>query len=55
MAGPRMSRYSAHISPAGPIRYGQVPGAIGVIEDPGKPMPIGIASCIGWDRAGLAV
>ena len=26
-----MSTYFAHISAAGPIRYGQVPGSIGVL------------------------
>jgi hypothetical protein len=48
-------RYFAHIGGAGPVRYGQVPGSIGVLASPDHPMPIGMASCIGWDRAGLAV
>jgi len=49
------TRYFAHISADGPVRYGQVPGSIGVLDAPDKPMPIGIASCIGWDTAGMAV
>jgi hypothetical protein len=49
------TRYFAHISAAGPVRYGQVPGSIGVLEDLGKPMPIGMAHCTGWDPAGLTV
>jgi hypothetical protein len=48
-------RYFAHISAPGPVRYGQVPGSIGVLEDLDKPMPIGMACCTGWDPAGLAV
>ena len=40
-----MSTYFAHISAAGPIRYGQVPGSIGVLEKPEKFMPIGEAHC----------
>ncbi|HZW33454.1 MAG TPA: hypothetical protein VFF52_22235 [Isosphaeraceae bacterium] len=50
-----MSRYFAHISAAGPVRYGPVPGSIGVLDSPDHPMPIGMANCTGWDRAGLAV
>jgi hypothetical protein len=50
-----MSRYLAHISPAGPIRFGQVHGAIGVLEDPGKPMPSGMALVVGWTEDRLAV
>jgi hypothetical protein len=37
-----MSRYFAHISAAGPVRHGQLPGSIGVLEALDKPMPIGI-------------
>jgi hypothetical protein len=50
-----MSRYFAYISAAGPVRCGQVPGSIGVLDAPDKPMPIGMANCTGWDPAGLAV
>jgi hypothetical protein len=50
-----MTRYFSHINGGGPVRYGQLPGSIGVLDSPDHPMPIGIASCIGWDRAGLAV
>src|SRR5262245_13742506 len=49
-----MTRYFAHISGAGAVRYGRVPGSIGVREAPDKPMPIGMACCIGWDPACLA-
>ena len=37
------TRYFAHISAAGPIRYGRIPGAIGVLDAPDHPMPIGMA------------
>jgi hypothetical protein len=50
-----MTRYFAHINAAGPVRYGQVPGPIGVLDSPGHLMPIGMANCTGWDRAALAV
>jgi hypothetical protein len=51
----RMPRYFAHISHDGPIRYGDVPGSIGVLEAHDKPMPIGEASCRAHDENGLAV
>ena len=41
--------------PLGPIRYGQTPGSIGVLEAIDKPMPIGEASCRTYDENGLAV
>jgi hypothetical protein len=44
-----MSTYFAHISAAGPIRYGQVPGSIGVLEALDKFMPIGVDAA---DRQG---
>ena len=47
--------YFTNASGLGPVRYGQLPVSIGVLEALDKPMPIGIATCIGWDRAGLAV
>ena len=47
-----MSTYFAHISAAGPIRYGQVPGSIGVLESLDKFMPIGEASCAPMTRTG---
>jgi len=50
-----MSTYFAHISAAGPIRYGQVPGSIGVLEALDRFMPIGEAYCVTWDENGLAV
>ncbi len=50
-----MPRYFAHISHDGPIRYRDVPGSIGVLETPDKPMPIGEASCRTHDQNGLAV
>ena len=45
----------AHISRKGPIRYGDVPGSIGVLEALDKFMPIGEAHCVTWDENGLAV
>ena len=50
-----MSSYFAHISHKGKIRYGDVPGSIGVLEALGKFMPIGEASCRTHDENGLAV
>jgi hypothetical protein len=50
-----MPGYFAHISHDGPIRYGDVPGSIGVLEARDKPMPIGEASCCTHDANGLAV
>ena len=50
-----MPRYFAHLSQKGPIRYGDVPGAIGVLEALDKSMPIGEASCRTHDENGLAV
>jgi hypothetical protein len=37
------------------VKYGVLPGSIGVLEAPDNAMPIGMASCIGWDLDGLAV
>ncbi len=47
--------YFAHIRHKGPVKYGQVPGSIGVLESPDKPMLIGEAHCRTWDENGLAV
>jgi hypothetical protein len=47
--------YFAHISQSGPVKYGPVPGSIGVLEAVDKPMPIGAASRGEWDENGLAV
>ncbi len=52
---PSISTYFAHISTAGPIRYGQVPGSIGVLEALDKLMPIGEAHCLTHDENRLAV
>ena len=49
-------RYFANAGPdRGPLLSGTVPGAIGVLEDPDKPMPIGMALAVGVDAAGRAV
>ncbi len=50
-----MSRFFAHISQDGPIRYGTVPGSIGVLDAPDQPMPIGEATCRAHDKNGMAV
>jgi hypothetical protein len=50
-----MTRYFAHLSPAGPIRSGQFPFSIGVLAAPDKLMPIGMASEVGWTDGGLGV
>jgi hypothetical protein len=48
-------RYFANVGPErGPVLHGTVPGAVGVLEAPDKPMPIGQALCIGRDAAGGA-
>ena len=47
--------YFTNASASGPIRYGQLPGSIGVLEALDKPMPIGMASAIGRTEGGLAV
>ena len=50
-----MTRYFAHISQKGPIRSGDVPGSIGVLDASDQFMPIGEAHCLTWDEKGLAV
>ncbi len=50
-----MVQYFAHVSQKGKIRYGDVPGSIGVLEALDKFMPIGEASCRTHDANGLAV
>ena len=50
-----MSRYFAHISQKGKVRYDDVPGSIGVLEACHKFMPIGEAHCSTWNANGLAV
>jgi hypothetical protein len=47
--------YFTNASGPGAVRYGQLPGSIGVLESLDKPMPIGIASAIGRTEGGLAV
>jgi hypothetical protein len=49
------TRYFAHISAVGPVRYRQLPDSIGVLEAPDQPTPVGIANCAGRDATGLAV
>jgi hypothetical protein len=49
-------RYFANAGPdRGPIVYGTTPDAIGVIEDLEKPIPVGMALCVGVDAAGRAL
>jgi hypothetical protein len=50
-----MPRYFALISQVGPVKYGQLPSAIGVLEKPKQWMPNGEATCRDWDENGLAV
>jgi hypothetical protein len=49
--------YFANIGPAkGPVKYRGLPAcSIGVLESPTNHMPIGEASCRGWDEQGRAV
>jgi hypothetical protein len=49
-------RYFANAGPGrGPLLSGAAPGAIGVLEAPDQPMPVGMALAVGRDAAGLAV
>jgi hypothetical protein len=49
-------RYFANVGPdRGPVVYGTVPGAIGVIEDLDRPMPVGMALRVGRDAGGHSV
>jgi len=50
-----MTRYFSHVSQKGSVRYGDVPGSIGVLEALDKFMPVGEASCRTHDENGLAV
>jgi hypothetical protein len=50
-----MARYLAHISLEGPVKYGRVPGSIGILEASDKPMSIGEAHCVTWHEDGMAV
>jgi hypothetical protein len=47
--------YFTNVGVSGPVRYGQLPGSIGVLEAPDQPMPIGIAFEAGRTEGGLAV
>ena len=49
-------RYFANAGPdRGPIVCGTTPDAIGMIEDLEKPIPVGMALCVGVDAAGRAL
>jgi hypothetical protein len=49
-------RYFANVGPdRGPLLYGTVPGAIGVLEALDQPMPVGLAVRVGRDTAGCAL
>jgi hypothetical protein len=51
-----MGPFYANAGPTrGPLRYSVVPGAIGVLEALESVMRVGMALCVGWDPAGLAV
>jgi hypothetical protein len=50
-----MASYFAHISHSGPVKCGDVPGAIGVLEALDRPMPISEAHCVTWDENRLGV
>jgi hypothetical protein len=47
--------YFTNISERGPARYDDVPGSIGVLEEPNNHMPIGQAHCKTWDSNCLTV
>ena len=49
-------RYFTNVGPdRGPLLHGTVPGAIGVLEDLDKPMPIDLALRVGRDDASRAL
>jgi hypothetical protein len=49
-------RYYVNCGPfRGPLLHGIWPDAIGVLEALDKPMPIGMALCVGRDTAGCAL
>jgi hypothetical protein len=48
-------KFTEPIRVAGPVRYGQIPGSIGVLEAPDQPMPVGMAFEVGWTEGGLEV
>ena len=50
-----MPRYFAHVAQVGAVKYGQLPGPIGVLEASDKFMPIGEARCIAWQEDGIGV
>jgi hypothetical protein len=49
-------RYFTDVGPdRGPLLYGSVPGAIGVLDALDRPMPVGMALSAGWDDQRRAV
>jgi hypothetical protein len=49
-------RYFTNVGPdRGPLLSGTVPDDISVIEDLEKPIPVGMALCVGVDTAGRAL
>jgi hypothetical protein len=49
-------QYFTDAGPArGPLLAGTVPSAIGVLEALDKPMPVGMALCVGCDATSLAL
>jgi hypothetical protein len=49
-------RYFTNAGPErGPLLHGVWPDAIGVLEALDKPMPIGLAVCVGRDATGAAL
>jgi hypothetical protein len=51
----RSQPWCGRLGKTGPIKYGKLPGSIGVLEAPDNQMPIGQANCKTWDQTGLAV
>jgi hypothetical protein len=48
--------YHANVGPAqGPLLHRDAPGVIGVLEALDKPMPIGMALCVGWGPGRVAM
>ena len=46
-------RFFAHINAAGPIRFGQAPDSIGILEAPDRHRALGMAFETGWTEGGL--
>jgi hypothetical protein len=51
----RQPTYYANINLKGPVKYGKLPGSIGVLESLDNCTPIGEGSCKTWNERGVAI